>query len=98
MENSRKLQEKSLKLSKIEIFSWPPRQCGQFQGLGSNVFFIAFRLDSILNKQKIIKKIQLAEIANFRPNHKIFSGFSEVRKKKSIQKFLEKIKFNENHR
>jgi hypothetical protein len=66
--------------------------------LGSNVFFIEFRLDLILNKQKIIKKIaflvKMAKMVSFRPNHIIFGG----RKKKSIQKFLEKIKFNENHR
>jgi hypothetical protein len=42
----------------------------------------------------------MAKIVSFRPNHKIFSGFvarSEF-KKKSIQEFLEKINFNENHR
>jgi hypothetical protein len=94
---------KTLKSSKIEIYSWPSRPYGQLQGLGSNVFFITFRLDSILNKQKIIKKIgflvKMANIVSFRPNHKIFNGFvgSGKKKKKSIQKFLEKIKFNENH-
>jgi hypothetical protein len=69
------------------------RPYGQLQGLGYKVF-IAFRLNSILNKQKIIKKIaflvKMAKIASFRPNHKIFSGSVEVRiKKKSIQKLLE---------
>jgi hypothetical protein len=42
----------------------------------------------------------LVEMASFRLNHKIFSGFvarSELKKKKFIQKFLEKIRFNENH-
>jgi hypothetical protein len=96
------MSEKSLKSSKIEIFSWPPGPCGQLQGLGSNVFFIAFRLDSILNKQKIIKKIAFlvkkAKIVSFRPNHKIFSGFVARSGKKSTQKFLEKIKFNEINR
>jgi hypothetical protein len=65
-------------------------------------FLTAFRLDSILNKQKIIKKIafleKMARIVSFRPNHKIFNGFVARSGKKSIQKFLEKIKFNENHR
>jgi hypothetical protein len=46
---------------------------------GFQRFFIAFRLDSILNKQKIIKKIaflvKMAKMVSFRPNHKIFSGF-----------------------
>jgi hypothetical protein len=42
----------------------------------------------------------MAKIVSFRPNHKIFNGFvgGSGKKKKSIQKFLEKIKFNENHR
>jgi hypothetical protein len=51
-------------------------------------FYIAFRLDSILNKQKIIKRIaflvKMAKIASFRPNHKIFSGLvarSKLKKK-----------------
>jgi hypothetical protein len=55
--------------------------------LGLNVF-LASRLDSILNKQKIIEKIaflvKMAKIASFRPNHEIFSGFvvrSELKKK-----------------
>jgi hypothetical protein len=54
-------------------------------------FFIAFRLDSILNKQKIIKKIvlpvKMANTASFRQNHKIFSGFvarSELKKNTEI--------------
>jgi hypothetical protein len=42
-----------------------------------NTFFIAFRLETILNKQKIIKKIaflvKMAKMVNFRPNHKISS-------------------------
>jgi hypothetical protein len=42
--------------------------------------FIAFGLDSILNKQKIIKKIaflvKMAKIVSFSPNLKIFSGFA----------------------
>jgi hypothetical protein len=84
------------------MFSWPPRPYGQLQGLGSNVFFIAFRVDSILNKQKILKKIafmvNMAKMVSFKPNHKIFSGFVARSGKKSIQKFLENIKFNENHR
>jgi hypothetical protein len=37
-ENLSFMSEKSLKSSKIEIFSWPPRPYGQLQGLGSNVF------------------------------------------------------------
>jgi hypothetical protein len=52
------------------------------------MFFIAFGLDQILNKQKIIKKIvflgKMAKIASFRPNRKIFSGFvtrPELKKK-----------------
>jgi hypothetical protein len=70
---------------------------------GFSRFFIEFGLDSILNKQKIIKKIaflvKMAKIVNFRPNHNIFSSFvGRSGKKKSIQKFLEKIKFNENHK
>jgi hypothetical protein len=48
-------------------------------------FFIEFRLDSFLNKQKIIKKIafleKMAKIVSFRPNHKIFSGFEKKKKK-----------------
>jgi hypothetical protein len=32
------MSEKSLKSSKIEIFSWPSRPYGQLQGLGFNVF------------------------------------------------------------
>jgi hypothetical protein len=43
------------------------------------MFFVEFRLDSILNKQKIIRKIaflaEMAKMVSFRPNHKIFSGF-----------------------
>jgi hypothetical protein len=75
---------------------WPTSRFGL-------TFFIAFRIDSILNKQKIIKKIaflvKMAKIVSFRPNHNIFSGFvGGSEKKKSIQKFLEKIKFNENLR
>jgi hypothetical protein len=85
------MSEKSLKSSKIEIFSWPSRPYGQLQGLGFNVFFIAFKLDSILNQQKIIKQIaflgKMAKIVNFRPNHKIFNGFvggSGKKKKKKV--------------
>jgi hypothetical protein len=40
----------------------------------------------------------MAKMASFRPNHKIFSDFvarSELKKKKSSQKYLEKINFNE---
>jgi hypothetical protein len=43
----------------------------------------------------------MAKMVSFGPNLKIFSGFvarSGKKKKKNIQKFLEKIKFNENHR
>jgi predicted ATPase len=36
-------------------------------------------------------------MTSFRPNHKIFNGFARI-KKKNLQKFLEKIKFYENHR
>jgi hypothetical protein len=68
--------EKSLNSSKIEIFSW----------LHGFFYSIAFRLDSILNKQKIIKKIpflvKMVKMASFGPNHKIFSGFVELKKKK----------------
>jgi hypothetical protein len=76
---------------------WPTARFGFYR------FFRAFRIDSILNKQKIIKKIaflvKMAKMFSFRPNHKIFSGFeARGQEKKSIQKFLEKIKFNENHR
>jgi hypothetical protein len=57
-------------------------------GLSSNVFFIAFRLDSILNKQKIIKKIaflvKMAKMVSFRPNHKIFSSFVARSGKKKV--------------
>jgi hypothetical protein len=55
-------------------------------------FFIAFRLDSILNKQKIIKKIaflvKMAKIVSFRPNQKIFSGFVEGSGKKKYTEIL----------
>jgi hypothetical protein len=37
-ENLSSMSEKSLKSSKIEMYSWSPRSYGQFQGLGSNVF------------------------------------------------------------
>jgi hypothetical protein len=41
--------------------------------------FYNTRLDSILNYQKITKKIvflvRMAKKVSFRPNHKIFSGF-----------------------
>jgi hypothetical protein len=37
-ENISSMSEKSLKSSKIEMYSWPPRSYGQLQGLGSNVF------------------------------------------------------------
>jgi hypothetical protein len=47
-DNLSSINEKHLKSSKIEIFSWP---YALFKGLGSYVF-IAFRLDSILNPQK----------------------------------------------
>jgi hypothetical protein len=53
-------------------------------------FFLAFRLDSILNKQKIIKKIafltKMAKIVSFRPNHKIFSGFLARSGKKNVHR------------
>jgi hypothetical protein len=37
-ENLSSMIEKSLKSSKIEMYSWPLRSYGQLQGLGSNVF------------------------------------------------------------
>jgi hypothetical protein len=37
-ENLNSMSEKSLKSSKIEMFSLPPRSYGQLKGLGSNVF------------------------------------------------------------
>jgi hypothetical protein len=50
----------------------------------------------ILNKQKLFKKIAfLVKMTNFRPNHKILAASQEL-EKKIIQKFLEKIRFNEN--
>jgi hypothetical protein len=58
---------------------------------GFQRFFIAFRLDSILKKQKIIKKIvflvKMAKMVSFRTNHKIFCGFvrgSGKKKKKKV--------------
>jgi hypothetical protein len=57
---------------------------------------IAFRLDSILNKQKIIKKIaflvKMAKMVSLRPNHKILSGFKvrSRKKKKKYTKILRK--------
>jgi hypothetical protein len=42
--------------------------------------------------------VKIAKIVSFRPNHKIFSGQEKIKKIKRIQKFLEKIKFSENHR
>jgi hypothetical protein len=85
------MSEKPLKSSKIEFYSWPSRPYGQLQGLGPNVFFITFRLDSILNKQKIINKIaflvKMAKIVSFRVNHKISSGF--VAYIEIIQKYTE---------
>jgi hypothetical protein len=54
------------------------------------MFFIAFRLDSILNKQKIKKivfLVKMAEMVSFRLNHKIFSAFVARSGKKSKQKF-----------
>jgi hypothetical protein len=57
---------------------------------GFEHFFIAFRLDSILNKKKIIKKIaflvKMAKIVSFRPNHKMFSGFVARSGKKKVYK------------
>jgi hypothetical protein len=51
-------------------------------------FFIEFTLDSILNKQKIIKKIafpvKMTKMVSFRPYHKIFGGFLGGSGKKSI--------------
>jgi hypothetical protein len=61
---------------------WPTSRFG-FQR-----FFIAFRLDSILNKQKIIKKIafqvKMVKMVSFRPNHKIFGGFVARSGKKKV--------------
>jgi hypothetical protein len=75
-ENLSSIRENPLKSSKIEIYSWPSRPYGK---VWVPTFFIAFRLDSILNKQKIIKKIgflvKMAKIVSFRPNHNIFNGF-----------------------
>jgi hypothetical protein len=71
-ENLSFICEKALKASKVKIFSW--LQASRF---GFQRFFIAFRLDSLLNKQKIIKKkvfLKMIKIASFRPNHKTFSG------------------------
>jgi hypothetical protein len=55
-------------------------------------FFLEFRLDSILNKQKIIKKIgflvKMAKIVSFRPNHKIFNGFVGGSGKKKYTEIL----------
>jgi hypothetical protein len=66
---------------------WPTSRFG-FQR-----FFIVFRLDSILNKQKIIKKIcflvKMAKIVSFRPNHKIFNGFVGGSGKKKKKKYTE---------
>jgi hypothetical protein len=60
-------------------------------------FFIAFRLDSILKKQKIIKKIaflvKMAKIPSFRPNHKIFSGEVRIERKKNCTEILRKNQF-----
>jgi hypothetical protein len=45
--------------------------------------------------------VKMAKMVSFKPNHKTFSGFvarSAKKKKRKIQKFLEKIKFNENHK
>jgi hypothetical protein len=39
----------------------------------------------------------MAKVDSFKSNHKIFSGFVRINQKKNIQKFLEKIKFNDNH-
>jgi hypothetical protein len=58
-------------------------------------FLIQFRLDSILNKQKIIKiafLVKMAKIVSFRPNHKIFSGFVERSGKKTYTEVLRKDK------
>jgi hypothetical protein len=65
---------------------WPTSRFGFYR------FFIAFRLDSILNKKKIIKKIAfLVKMANsFRPNHKIFSGFVSRLGKKKYAEILRK--------
>jgi hypothetical protein len=62
----------------------------------TSVLYVKNHQNSILNKQKIIKKIPfLVKMTSFRPNHKISSGKLEL---KSILKFLEKIKFKENHK
>jgi hypothetical protein len=77
---------KSQENIKFIRFSWPTRPYGQIHGLGSNVFFVEFRLDSILNKQKIIKKIaflvKIAKMVSFRSNQKIFGGFGSGKIKK----------------
>jgi hypothetical protein len=62
------------------------------------MFFIAFRLDSILNKQKIIIPGKNGQNSQFLAKSQNFQLCGQEKKKKSIQKFLEKIKFNENHR
>jgi hypothetical protein len=84
-ENLSSIRENPLKSSKFEFFSWPSRPYGQLQGFK---FFIRLRLDSILNKQKIIKKIaflvKMAKIVSSRPNHKIFSGFVGGSGKKKV--------------
>jgi hypothetical protein len=53
-----------------------------------------FTLDSILNKQKIIKKIafpvKMAKMVSFRPNHKIFGGFVGGSGKKKYIEILRK--------
>jgi hypothetical protein len=61
------------------------------------------QLDSILNKQKILKKIaflvKMAKIASFKPNHKFFSGGSELKNQINFYtEIFRNINFNENHR
>jgi hypothetical protein len=57
-----------------------------------------FRLDSILYKRKIIKKIaflvKMAKIVSFRPNHKIFSGF--VTRSGEKKKYTEILRKDQN--
>jgi hypothetical protein len=80
-ENLSFIREKPLKSSKIENFSWLSRP---------------FRLDSILNKRKIIKKIafllKMTKIVSFRPNHKILSGFVARSGKKIEKKCTEMLR------
>jgi hypothetical protein len=63
-------------------------------GFGLKWIFKAFGLDSILNKQKIIKKIaflvKMPKIVSFRANHKISAALWQGQEKKQYTEILRK--------